>query len=82
MKAIGEKCCWVISRKERRILKLLRTHARECDHAFVTNCPAAPRPQRAVKIQVEFAQEHLSAFDPPILVKTKPDRGGGDRDHE
>ena len=82
MKAIGEKCCWVISRKERRILKLLRMHARERDHDLVAKYPGTPRHQLALKIPVEFAQEHLSAFQPSILTKTEPDRGGSDRGHE
>jgi len=82
MKSIGEKCCWVISRKERRILKLLRMHARERDHDLVAKYPGTPRHQLALKIPVEFAQEHLSAFQPSILTKTEPDRGGSDRGHE
>ena len=62
MKAIGDKFGWVFPRKERRVLRLLRAHDRECDHEFVTNCPGkAPR-----RIRTEFAKEELSAFQPHV----------------
>jgi hypothetical protein len=57
-------------------------HARERDHDLVAKYPGTPRHQLALKIPVEFAQEHLSAFQPSILTKTEPDRGGSDRGHE
>jgi hypothetical protein len=66
MKAIGEKCGWVISSKERRVLKLLRTYARECDQEFVDKCPSVVRRRVAIKIQVEFANEDRSAFQPAV----------------
>ena len=43
MKAISEKCGWVIPKKERRVLKLLRNHTREYEHEFVSKCPSTPR---------------------------------------
>src|SRR5689334_22187663 len=62
MKAIGDKFGWVFPRKENHVLRLLRTHARECEHEFVINCPRkAPR-----RIRTQFAKEELSAFQPHV----------------
>jgi len=72
MKAIGEKCGWVIPRKERRVLKLLRTHTRACDHEFVANCAPIARRKPFLRIRVEFGAEESSAFEPPVVIKTKP----------
>jgi len=72
MKAIGEKCGWVIPRKERRVLKLLRTRTRVRDHEFVTNCPVIARRKPFLRIRVEFGQEELSAFEPPVVIRSKP----------
>ena len=72
MKAIGEKCGWVIPRKEKRVLRLLRTHVRECDHEFVTNCPGVPCRKAPRRMPVEFAEEQLTAFEPHVRVLAKP----------
>ena len=66
MKKIGQKCGWVIPHKERRVVKLLLMHNRECEHEFVTKSPSIPR-KRAARIKVEFAREELSEF--AVLVK-------------
>jgi hypothetical protein len=68
MKTIGEKCGWVIPGKERRVLKLLRTHARDRDREFVTRCQASAK---AVRIRVQFAEEELSAFQPCVRIVSK-----------
>jgi hypothetical protein len=71
MRATGEKCGWVIPKKERRVLKLLRTHSRECEHEFVSKCPSAPHRKPDLKIRVEFAREELSAFQPIVRIRPK-----------
>ena len=68
MKAIGEKCGWVVPKKERRLLKLLRAHTRECQQAFVAQSPTIPRHKPAGRIHVEFAREELSAFEPQVYM--------------
>ncbi|HTL56074.1 MAG TPA: hypothetical protein VL361_10375 [Candidatus Limnocylindrales bacterium] len=73
MKVIGQKCGWVVAQKERRVLKLLRGHTRDCEHDFVTNTPGTPRQMRGAKIQVEFAPEELSGFEPPIYIAKAED---------
>jgi hypothetical protein len=77
MKTFGEKCGWVIPRKERRVLKLLRTHACELDREFVAQSPSVPRRKARMKIQVEFAPEELSAFHPLVRIVTRPDAKAG-----
>jgi hypothetical protein len=71
MKAMSEKCGWVIPKKERRVLKLLRNHTREYEHEFVSKCPSTPRWKPDLKIRVEFAQEELSAFHPTVHILAK-----------
>ena len=68
MKAIGDKCGWLIPRKERRVLRLLRTHTREGEHEFVTNSSGIPRPKAPIeiRIQVLFAAEDSTAFEPQV----------------
>jgi hypothetical protein len=73
MKAIGQKCGWVIPRKERRVLKLLRVHTRECEHEFVTKSPGVPRRKTVLKIQVKFAREELSDFQVLVQIVTPAD---------
>ena len=73
MKSIGEKCGWVIAKKERRVLKLLRNHIRECDHEFVAKSPSVPRQKPVQRIQVEFAREELSAFQPIVRILPNTD---------
>ena len=68
MKVIGQKCGWVVPQRERRVIKLLRVHTCECDHEFVINSPTVPRQKPGVKIQVEFAPEEASAFEPSVQV--------------
>jgi hypothetical protein len=77
MKAIGAKCGWVIPSKERRVLKMLRTHTRECEHEFVTKSPSVPGRKSVLRIQVEFAREELSAFQPAVQLQTKTKAGSG-----
>jgi hypothetical protein len=68
MKTIGDKCGWLIPRKERRVLRLLRTHTREGEREFVTNSSRIPRPKASseIRIQVMFAAEDLTAFEPEV----------------
>jgi len=66
MKVAGEKCGWVIPRKERRVLKLLRAHKRECDLEFVEKSPSLARRRSISRMQVEFAREDLTAFQPLV----------------
>jgi len=73
MKAVGEKCGWIIHPKERRILKLLRAHTRERDLEFVSQSPNVPRRQRTVRVQAEFGREELSAFQPVVRILSKPE---------
>jgi hypothetical protein len=78
MKAIGEKCGWVIPKKERRLLKLLRVHTCECEHEFVAQSPTIPRRKAAMRIHVEFAREEVSAFGPQLhMAKTLSDKTRG-----
>ena len=72
MKAIGRKCGWVIPKKERRVLALLRTHTCERDYDFVTESSGNPG-RKPIRVKVDFAQEGLSAFEPTIQVVTNPD---------
>jgi hypothetical protein len=69
MKAIGQKCGWVIPKNERRVLKLLRTHAREREQEFVTKSPVVPARKQGSTIQVQFAQEELSAFEARVQIR-------------
>jgi hypothetical protein len=66
MKAIGQKCGWVIPPKERRVIKLLRVHTRQSEHGLVPKGPGIPRRKPVIKIQVQFAREELSDFE--VLV--------------
>ena len=71
MKKIGRNCGWVIPHKERRVLRLLLMHIRECEHELVTRSPSIPR-KRAAKIQVEFAREELSEFEVLVRIVQNP----------
>jgi hypothetical protein len=64
-------------RKERRVLKLLRTHACESDHEFVTQCPSIPPRKAPLRIPVDFAPEESSAFQPTVRIVTRPDAKAG-----
>ncbi len=68
MKVIGEKCGWVIPRRERHVLKLLRYHTREREHDFVSKASSDARGKPAKMISVEFAREELSAFEPAVRI--------------
>lgn len=70
MKAIGEKCGWVIDRKERRLLKLLRVHAREFEEDIVRNSSPVPNWEAAVRIKVEFGDEKATEFRPAVQIIT------------
>src|SRR5579862_7338151 len=72
MKAIGEKCGWVIPRKERRVLKLLRTHTRECEERFVRESPIVAKSKSPLRIVVQFAEEASSAFEPNVEIWKNP----------
>jgi len=74
MKAIGEKCGWVIPRKERRVLKLLRTHTRECEERFVRESPIVAKSKPPLRIVVQFAEEASSAFEPNVEILEESER--------
>src|SRR5690242_3998794 len=76
MKTIGQKCGWVISRKERHVIKLLRVHTCESELEFVTKSASVPR-RKPVKIRVEFAREELSAFEPTLRIIAPTDIAAG-----
>lgn len=70
MKVIGQKCGWIISRRERQVIKLLRVHTCESDLEFVTKSASGSKP---VRIRVEFAREELSAFQPKLRIISPTD---------